>query len=117
MPLSAAVAGTLNFLSSGALVGGHSLDGAMKTAPVFLAVGAVIGAIVGCPLVCLLEDLLWRIRGKHVAAGAVGAVLGWLLLEGAFAGATDVLSGSLYTLLVILIGRVIPRKVHGRRST
>ncbi len=135
VPVSTAVAGSVVFLALWLHAANIPLDDAFKALPLFLIIGAVIGLIVGCPLVCLIDGMFERWRFRHVIFGAVGAVLGWLLMEGAFAsGAWDaiwtsrtfwmtwaprriavfsiigLLSGLLYMGMVSLIDRAIPRE-------
>ncbi|MGN7839319.1 hypothetical protein [Stenotrophomonas sp. 22385] len=135
VPLSTAVAGSVVFLAPSLHAGNVPLDDALRVLPLFAIIGAVIGLIVGCPLVCLIDGMFERWRLRYLIFGAVGAVLGWLLMEGAFAsGSWDaiwssrtfwmtwaprrilvfsiigLMSGLLYMGLVSLIDHAIPRE-------
>lgn len=135
VPLSTAVAGSVFFLVPSLYAKKIPLHGALEVLPFLLLVGAVLGLIVGCPLVCLIDGMFERWRPRYLVFGALGAVLGWLLMEGAFAsGSWDaiwssrtfwvswapkrmllfsiigLMSGLLYMALVWLIDRAIPRE-------
>lgn len=134
VPVSTATASCILFLAPSLFAAEMPLHGALSATLVFLIVGAIIGLIVGCPLVCLIDGMFARWRFRYLIFGAVGAVVGWLLMEGAFAGGAwdavwtnptfwmdwaprralffsiiGVMSGLFYMALVKLIDRVIPR--------
>ncbi|WP_207306977.1 hypothetical protein [Xanthomonas oryzae] len=64
----------------------YPYDGGRLGALVFFAIfGGMMGFIVGCPII-LFVDWKWRqYRFRYVVSALLGAILGWLLLDGAFA--------------------------------
>ncbi|MEC5080669.1 hypothetical protein [Xanthomonas oryzae] len=96
-------------------------------------ISAIVGSIVGCPLVIVVDWKWSNFRSRYVVSAVVGAILGWLLLEGAFAkgawnnlwtdsyfwhklaprrvmlfSAIGLLSGLLYTGFICLLDRLMP---------
>lgn len=135
VPVCTAIVGCLVFLLPSIYAGVVPLGDALAVGVAFAAVGAVLGVILGCPLVLLLDDALWKITARYVVAGTLGGIIGWLLLEGAFAGGAwkaiwtnpdfwlqwaprrllvfagiGAASGTLYTLMVHVIECLLPRE-------
>ncbi|QBH02356.1 hypothetical protein [Xanthomonas oryzae] len=96
-------------------------------------ISAIVGSLVGCPVVIIVDWKWSRFRSRYVVSAVVGAILGWLFLEGAFAegawkkiwtssyfwhewaprrivffSAIGLLSGLLYTGFIFLLDRFMP---------
>ncbi|QBG93735.1 hypothetical protein EYR26_22440 [Xanthomonas oryzae] len=118
------------FIEGGDKFNGNGVIGAIILAGL---ISSIVGSLVGCPVVIMVDWKLSRFRSRYVVSAVVGAILGWLLLEGAFAegawkkiwtnsyfwqewaprrivffSAIGLLSGLLYTGFICLLDRLMP---------
>ncbi|MBN6152549.1 hypothetical protein JR065_19630 [Xanthomonas sp. AmX2] len=133
VPVSSGISAALFFMVP--YMWGSGTFGEASLGGIFLlsAIAVIMGFIVGCPIV-LLVDWKWsRYQYRYVIAAVFSALGGWLLLEGAFAknawnviwtstyfwselaprrilifSAIGLLSGLIYTALVLLINGFVP---------
>ncbi|QBG89848.1 hypothetical protein EYC54_22280 [Xanthomonas oryzae] len=141
VPLSSGVASVVFFMTPMLWVKDkyyHGFHDIIGFSIFFGLIGAFFGVLVGCPIVLLVDWKLSRSKYRYIFSAMLGALLGWLLLEGAFArnawnsiwassifwfkyapgkifaySSIGLLSGLIYTAFVHLVNKSYP-EVEGR---
>jgi hypothetical protein len=127
--ISSVILFLMNFATDGVIS-----DDEIGACSIVFAIGVIVSSLIGWPATALIEWKLPKYRLRYVVAGVACALIGWLLLGGAFGenaweeiwmnshfwlraprsalffGLIGLLTGTIYTALFLLIDKFIPQR-------